>query len=269
MPVPDVQLAIDRLSRCMADVSDWLDGSRLRLNPGKTEVLCLGSKFCIVRVTVRDIPVLSVSIWVSDSARILGVVVDIRLSMADHVSSLCRSVYYQLRQLRPVIRSIIEDAAKMVAHAIISNRLDYCNSLLCGIASNLLQKPQSVQNAAARLIMRIGRQQHITPVLRELQWLPVRQRIDFKMAVLVYEALHGQLPQYLAEDCQLLTDIGRRSLRSADVLTCATKRTCTRLGDRSFSIAGPSLWNSLPVTLRDRDISLEQLKRLLKTLWFV
>ena len=89
------------------------------------------------------------------------------------------------------------------------------------------------------------------------------------MAVLVYKALHGQLPQYLAEDCQLLTDIGRRSLRSADVLTCATKRTRTRLGDTSFSVAGPSLWNSLPVALRDRDISLEQFKRLLKTLWFV
>jgi len=81
--------------------------------------------------------------------------------------------------------------------------------------------------------------------------------------------VHGQLPQYLAEDCQLLTDIGRRSLRSADVLTCATMRTRTRLGDRSFSVAGPCLWNSLPVALHDRDISLVQFKRLLKTLWFV
>jgi len=154
--------------------------------------------------------------------------------MADHVSSLCRSVYYQLRQLRPVVRSITEDAAKMVVQAFVSSRLDYCNSLLCGIAGNLLQKLQSVQNAAARLITRTERREHITPVHRELHLLPVRQRIDFKLAVLVYKELHGQLPQYLAEDCQLLTDIGRQSLRSADVLTCATKRTRTRLGDRSF-----------------------------------
>ena len=126
-----------------------------------------------------------------------------------------------------------------------------------------------MQNAAARLIVQTGRRQHITPVLRELQWLPVRRRIDFKMAVLVYKALHGQLPQYLAEDCQLLTDIGRRSLRSADVLTRATNRTRMPLGDRSFSVAGPSHWNSLPVALLDRDISLEEFKRLLKTLWFV
>jgi len=160
--------------------------------------------------------------------------------------------------------------AKIVVQAFISSRLDYCNSLLCGIAGNLLQKLQSVQNAAARLITKTGRLEHITPVLRELHWLPsVWQRIDFKLAVLVYKALQGQLPQYLAEDCQLLTDIGRRSLRSADVLTCATRRTRTRLGDGSFSAAGPCLWNSLPVTLRDRDISLVQFKRLLKTPWFV
>jgi len=71
MPLPDVQLAIDRLLRCMADVSDWLDGSRLRFNPGKTEVMWIGSKFCMDRITVRGIPVLSVSMRVSDSAQIL------------------------------------------------------------------------------------------------------------------------------------------------------------------------------------------------------
>jgi len=155
------------------------------------------------------------------------------------------------------------------SQAFVSSRLDYCNNLLCGIAGNLLQKLQSVQFAAARLITGTGRRKRITPVLRERHWLPGRQRIDFKLAVLVHNALHGQLPQYLAESCQLLTDIGRRSLRSADVLTCATKRIRTRLGDRSFSVAGPCLWNSLPVASRDRDISLVQFKRLLKTLWFV
>jgi len=65
----------------------------------------------------------------------------------DHVPSLCRSVYCQLRQLRPVVRSITADAAKMVVQDCLSSRLDYCNSLLCGIAGNLLQKLQSVQNA--------------------------------------------------------------------------------------------------------------------------
>ena len=91
-----------------------------------------------------------------------------------------------------------------------------------------------MQNDAARLITRTGKREHITPVLRELHWLPVPQRIDFKLGVFVYKALHGQLPQYLAKDCQLLTDIGRQSLRSADVLTCATRRTRIRVSETKF-----------------------------------
>ena len=83
----------------VSPVSYWLDGSHLRLNPGETEVMWLGSKFSIDRETVCDIPSLLVLIRVSDSVRILGVIVDSQLSIADHVSSLCRSVYYQLRQL--------------------------------------------------------------------------------------------------------------------------------------------------------------------------
>ena len=91
----------------------------------------------------------------------------------------------QLRQLGPVVKSITEHADKMVVQAFISSWLDYCNSLLCGIAGNLLQKLQSVQNAAARLITRTGIREHITPsVLRELHWLPVRQRIDFKLSLI-------------------------------------------------------------------------------------
>jgi len=94
-----------------------------------------------------------------------------------------------------------------------------------------------------------------------VQWFHVVLYLDS-----MYKALHGQLPQYLAEDSRLLTDIGRQSLRSADVLTCATRRTRTHLGNGSFSVTGRCLWNSLPVILCDRDISLVQFKRLLKTL---
>ncbi len=264
----DVHLTIDRFSSCMVDVNDWFSASRLRLNPSKTQVLWLGPKYGISRLTVREIPVVTASVQVSDSARVLGVMVDSQLSMADQVSSLCRSAYYQLRQLRPTVRAMTVDAAKTIVQAFISTRLDYCNSLLFGVADNLLQRLQSVQNAAARMITRTRRYEHITPVLRELHWLPVRQRVNFKLAVLVYKALHGQLPQYLCDDCQRVSDIGRRSSRSADVLTCSVPRTRTRLGDRSFAVAGPRLWNSLPSALWDDDISFPQFKRLLKTLGF-
>ena len=87
------------------------------------------------------------------------------------------------------------------------------------------------------------------PVLRQLHWLPVRQSIEFKMAVLVYEALNGLSPQYLADDCQLITTTGRRRLRSSNVATCDVPQTRTTLGDRSFTAAGPHL---ISVTLNYR-----------------
>ena len=106
---------------------------------------------------------------------------------------------------------------------------------------------------------------HITPVLQQLHWLPVRQRVQFKMAVLVYKALHDLLPTYLAEDCQRVSVTGRRQLRSSYINTCLAQRTNTRLGDRSFAAAGPRVWNSLSTQLRESDITLGQFRRKLKT----
>ena len=102
------------------------------------------------------------------------------------------------------------------------------------------------------------------PVLQQLYWLPVRQRVQFKIAVLMYKALHNLLPAYLAEDCQLVSVTGHRRLRS-DTDTCLVQRTNTRFGDRSFAVAGPRVWNSVPTQLRESDITLGQFRRALKT----
>jgi len=99
---------------------------------------------------------------------------------------ICRSGYFQLRQLRPVARSLIADAAKTIVHAFVACRLDYCNSLLHGITDSLFRRLQSIQNAAACLITGTRRRDHVTPVLRDLHWLPVRRRVDYKLALLVY-----------------------------------------------------------------------------------
>ena len=125
-----------------------------------------------------------------------------------------------------------------------------------------------MQNAAARLITGTRRRDHITPVLRELHWLPVRQRIKYRLAVHVFKALHGMSPDYIADECTLIKHPGDRKLRSYDVLTCAVRRSHTRLGDRAFACAGPKLWNSLPIHLRDSDLQLNTFRRSLKTFLF-
>jgi len=105
-------------------------------------------------------------------------------------------------------------------------------------------------------------------VLRQLHWLPVYQRIKFKLVVLVYKSLNGLAPQYLVEDCELVAAADRRQLRSSDIATFLVSRTYTRLGDRAFPVAGPRLWNSLPSNLRQSDLTLHQFLRALKTYLF-
>ena len=100
-------------------------------------------------------------------------------------------------------------------------------------------------------------------VLKELHWLPVRRRVEFKIATLIYLSLSAMVPAYLAADCQLVSDEGRRLMRSATSRTCVVRRTYNNYGDRCFGAAGPRLWNSLPADLRQADISFEQFKRLL------
>jgi len=241
-----------------------MSASRLRLNPSKAVVLWLGSQHIIDKLDVHEVQVLSSTVKVDSSGRDLGVVVDSWLTMSDHVASVCRSAYYYLRQIRPVVQSLTVDAAKTLVQACIASHMDYCNAVLHGMTDNLLQRLQSVQNAAARLVTRTGRCEHIIQsVLRELHWLPIRRSVEFKIATLVFKALNGLAPPYLVDDCNLVSDDIRR-LRSAVSFMCAVPRTRTRLGDRSFAVAGQRVWNYLPTALRAVE-DYEQFKKLLKT----
>ena len=109
---------------------------------------------------------------------------------------------------------------------------------------------------------------HISPVLRQLHWLPVRQRVNFKVATLVHQLLSGISPPYLDDDCRNVADARERRLRSAASRTCVVTRTYSTFGDRAFGAVGPGLWNSLPSHLKDADISYSEFCLSLKTFLF-
>ena len=182
--------------------------------------------------------------------------------------SLSRSRFFHLRRLRSIKQSLTPDANKTLVHAFVSNRLDCCNSLLAGVSNQLLQRLQVVQNAAARLVTGARRSEHMSLILRDLHWLPMRQRIVFKTAVLAYKYQHGMAPEYRQVYCQPISTVACRRLRSADSGRLAVPRTRTRYGDCSFAAQGPRSWNSLPAELRTTDVGLETFRRKLKTLLF-
>jgi len=131
----------------------------------------------------------------------LGVVIDSKLSLSAHEVAFCRSGFYYLHQLHPVLRSLTQEADGTLVQAFIASRLDYCNSLLYSVSHSLIRKVQSVQNAVVRLLTGTRRGDHISPV----HWLPVQRRVDFKLACFVVSSLFGQAPPYLADDIHLVS----------------------------------------------------------------
>ena len=154
-----------------------------------------------------------------------------------------------------------------IIHAFVTCRLDYGNALLCGYPESQIQKLQRVQNVAAHLISGRRKYDHITPVLKELHWLPVVKRIQFKVVTTVFKAMHDTAPAYLQE--LIVPYAPSRGLRSREHnLLCVPFTRSTVAGSRAFSIAGPKLWNALPQYLRDiSDIS--TFKKQLKTHLFL
>ena len=124
--------------------------------------------------------------------------------------------------------------------SLVHSRLDYGNATLAGLPSHFMQRLQSVMNAAARTIYLTSRYDHISPLLNQLHWLKARERIDFKLAVLVFKCLNGTAPAYLADELSHPSDfVNRRRLRSASSSRLIVRRTrLSTYGDRVFSVAG-------------------------------
>jgi len=147
------QEAIERFAGCLERVRDWMASNRLKLNEDKTQITWLGTRHQLNKtlsqtLTLRNATVLQFSTAIKN----LGVLVDSQLTMADHIAAVCRSGFFQLRQLRSITQSLTPAAVKTLVYAFISSRLDYCNQLFVGVTGRLLGKLQSLQNAAARLV---------------------------------------------------------------------------------------------------------------------
>lgn len=251
--------ALQPLLDCLNEVKLWLSSNFLKLNESKTEFIVFGSP-----LSLGDEPILGpISSNTRNSVKSLGVHLDNSFKFRKQISSVVSSSFFQLRLISKIKAYIPPGDLEKVVHAFITNRLDYCNALYVGLDQSSIQRLQLVQNAAARLLTSTRKTEHITPVLRSLHWLPVCQRINFKILLLTFKAMNGLAPLYLSD--LLVPHTLSRTSRSADqfLLSTPKSRLKTR-GDRAFAVAAPKLWNSLPFPIRTAP-NLVHFKSLLKT----
>ena len=149
-------------------------------NDDKTEVMFFASRHTLKTKDHVVIPVGDSSIKSESCVRKFGVMLDTSMSMDRQVSAVCRSAFAQLRNIGLIRQYLTSYATKSLVNGLVTSRLDYCNALLYGVPQTLMAKLQRVQNCAARIVTRRSRFDHISPVLKDLHWLPVHRRVQFK-----------------------------------------------------------------------------------------
>ena len=181
----DSAAALNGLQSCLASVQSWMSTNKLKPNPDKTEFLLIGNEGQQSKYpSMFPIELLGVKTNPAKSARSLGVIFDKNFTFRSHISAVCSSCFYDMRDLRRVRHHLDLDSAKLLATALVSSRLHYCNSLVYGIADIDLTRLQRVQNQLARLVTKSPPFTRRIPLLRSLNWLPVRFRILFKINLL-------------------------------------------------------------------------------------
>lgn len=259
----DAEQSLCRLSSALDKVFSWFCVNRLSVNPSKTEYLLIGTLQQRSKIHTSSVCFQSLPLCPTESARNLGVVFDSDLSFKKHISGVCRSSFFQIRQLRQIRSSLDRNSAIILANSLVHSKLDYCNSLLYGLPSSSTYRLQIVQNSLARAVCNATKfKSNTKSLLKTLHWLPVSQRIKFKIAVLTFKTLQIGKPSYLSD--LLVRYQPSRNLRSASNNLLVVPDIRTSHGRRSFSFAAPTIWNSLTPQLRSCT-SLPNFCSLLKT----
>ena len=257
----DMQRAVKQLEDCISEIRVWMINRMLKLNDNNTDMVIYMSQYHLNKYGRCDISIGDSTISPVECVRNLGVQIDQHLTMDKQVTAVCKACNFHLYRLSSIRRYITTDAARSVVQALITSRLDYCNSLLANLTNTQMKRLKSIQHKAARLVARTPLREHITPVLKQLHWLPVECRITYTLMVLVYKCVNDTAPAYL---CRLIQPKCRDSrLRQPSDLELHRPVAKKAIGTAAFGFVGPDRWNKLPERLRE-SASLNIFKRDLK-----
>ena len=259
---------IIRLESCAVAINDWMNQNRLRMNSDKTDFILFGPPKLLPSCSTDNINVCGDQVSRCDKIKLLGIWLDSNLNFKQHITMKCRTAILNIQKLKHIINVLNPEAARLIVHGMVMSHLDYSNVLYYGLLDNSIKKLQRVQNMAAKVILGKRRSDSSRDCLMALHWLPVWERIEYKILTLVFKSMVGEAPAYLREMIQErgMCWEGLRSNRDLKFLMVPQTRRQTFVA-RSFSVAGPTLWNSLPNTIKQSN-TIDGFKVKLKTYLF-
>ena len=252
-PPDRISELLHSMQSCISDVKVWATANMLKLNENKTELMLVTSKRTKRQHSLpTSITIGNAQIPFKKSVKNLGFTLHCHLTMNAHVSNIARTCYFELRRLASIRRFLTSTATATLVSAFVLSRIDYCNSMLFGSTQDVTPHLQRIQNYAARVILRLPRSSSITIHLKSLHWLPVKVRSTYKIACLCYHCHSSTAPSYvngMLHRNSLHTRNTRSSSCTMPLLNIPAHSKAT-LGDRSFSFASSSVWNSIPNNVR-------------------
>jgi exonuclease III len=262
----NMEIAIYNTEKCVNTIETWMMENKLKMNNRKTDLIVFSSPYR-PRPPLHLLSVSGHAVECSSLIKNIGVSFEESLSFVPHITATCKAAFFHLHNILRIRKFLSEDAAKTIIHSLVTSKLDYCNSILYGQPKYAIGRLQYVQNCAARIIYQCKKYEHVTPLFKSLHWLPIEQRVKFKILVITFKALHGLAPSYIAD--LIKPYVPARNLRSANQnLLHQPKFNLKTFGARAFSVSAPMLWNSMPVELKQKD-SINSFKKGLKTWLFI
>ena len=278
--------AVSCMESCLEDVKSWMIANKLKMNDSKTEFIIIGSHQQLAKIDLTRIRVGESRISAVDDVQNLGAYLDKNMSMKTHIEVKCNTSFCQLYSLRKIRKYLSHQATETLIHAFIFSHIDYCNGLLNGVPKYQIHKLQRIQNKAARLVHKLPKFSHVTPILMDLHWLPVEYHIKYKLLLFTYKGIHQMALQYINEMFIRKSTWYRSRLSSVardivfvngnisgdivfdDIIYLSVPRTkSVTFEQRSLAVAGPQLWNSPPIDIKMEN-SLDGFKSKIRTYLF-
>ena len=237
-----------------------MDNFFLRLNATKTKILVIIPPALRNTIKIQGTFINGTCVRFVNSAKNLGVILDDELSFNKQITQVVKCCFMVIRKLSKIKQFLTFEQLRTAVSVLVFSRLDYCNSLYLGIHADLLNKLQYVQNSAARLVRRKNCFRGSTvEYIRKCHWLPIRERIIFKVCLMVHKYLYGKAPTCLTEMLTYVTS--RRTMKLAQYSYKG------QFGNRAFARIGPKVWNILPLPIRVEGDE-KMFKSILKTYLF-